>query len=190
MILSEIYTQVQSRCVLVVMLYGTDGSECQIWEDVRCWCGYEVFVYKMFGLLESTMGKTRQSPYLLMFLLVSPGGCPLFEWNCAVRCLCWGVVPRVSCGFWPVLMSWFPLWALGVLLGLCRDPLVYGLLGVLVLHSFFLMGLVSTLATFGSMVGPAWWASLFVSLHATRSLWAVDVLLSMLLRVLLKSLSS
>ena len=41
-----------------------------------------------------------------------------------------------------------------MLLGLCRDPLVCGLLGVLVLHSSFLMGLVSTLATFGSMVGP------------------------------------
>ena len=123
--LSEIYTQVQSRCVLVVMLYGTDRPECQIWEDVRCWGGYEVFVYKMFGLLKSIMGKTRQSPYLLTFLLVSPGECPLFEWNCAVRCLCWGVVPRL-------LMSWFPLWALGVLLGLCGDPLVCTLLRALV----------------------------------------------------------
>ena len=49
--LSEIYTQVQSSCVLVVMLYGTD----RISEDARCWGGYGVFVYKMFNLLESTM---------------------------------------------------------------------------------------------------------------------------------------
>ena len=59
-------------------------------------CGVEVcvrvFVYKMFGLLESTMDKTRQSPYLLMLLLVSSGGCPLFKW-----------------GVGPVLMSWFLL---------------------------------------------------------------------------------
>ena len=151
--LSEIYTQVQSRCVLVVMLYGTDRPMCRIWEGVRCWGGYAVFVYKMFGLLESTMDKTRQSPYLLTLLLVSPGGCPLFEWNCAVRCLRCCEDPRMSCVFLSVLMSWFPLWALSVLFRLCRVHRVFCFLGVLVPHTLFLKG--------------------FVSLHATRSLWAV-----------------
>ena len=41
---------------------------------------------KMFGVLELTRDKTRQSPYLSSFPLMSPGGCLV----CIERCLLHG----------------------------------------------------------------------------------------------------